>query len=81
LFRGYLFEPDRRQIGWGFHATVGPDFIVHHSKLDEALALWDMPPRPLQPEEHEAVRQGQALRALGCWRLRQGPELAKPMPK
>lgn len=71
-----LFDPACQQIGWGTHATVGPGFVVHHAKPDEALELWHMQPRPARPEERQAVRQGQALRALGWWRLIKGPSLA-----
>jgi len=77
-FGGNLFDPARPQLGWGSHATIGPDFVVYHGTPDEALTLWDLQPRPLRPEEKGALRQGQAVRALGWWRLMKGARLASP---
>ncbi|HOX57758.1 MAG TPA: LTA synthase family protein [Candidatus Paceibacterota bacterium] len=75
-FGSNLFDPNRLQLGWGIHATIGPDFVVYHGAANEALKLWDLQPRPLKPEERTTLRQGEALRALGWWRLMKGTSLA-----
>lgn len=75
-FGSNLFDPDREQIGSGIHATIGPDFIIRNPSPDSALTLWDMQQRPPKPEELQALKCWQAMRAVSWWRLTKGPSLS-----
>ncbi len=61
--------------GFGDHFVVGQDFVAPWGQKDVAYALPGIPPPAQAPTLKPAVREYDALRALGWHRVRKGPTL------
>lgn len=75
-----LFDLRQPQIGFGVPAIVTPDWFMDPTEPSKVLALSDMTERVATPQERAFARQWQARRAVGWWRVVNGPGLSHSSP-